>query len=1027
MKKAATLLLFLSVMSGALQSQVRENVYFHHLTQQNGLLKDYNWYIYPDSKGLVWISSSNGLARFDGIQVKYFLPNDQNPNALKGINVIGDFIESKSSDIWFAADNYLCQYVRNQDKFLHYQVTDSSGVPASGYYRLLTQDIHGDIWILIDDETIGSPVYKFHTDPVSGSGQFQWVCNLGVSANRCYPIKNKGEITGFFAFGWGEKMSYLKMLLPRTADTKTFQFTIPGSTETGAVLDVLDLNNGLFYVVSDPGLFLINSENPVPELLLKEKGITSIAQAPNGNLFLGTDLGEILEVTTGLNYTIKERFLSQKQATSNSLFITHLHIDANATLWLSYYYNGIAWVNLNKTKYDVVQHNLDSKKQPSSIRSVISDENGQVWGLSHRTLIQFDASGNAISRYSAHHDTFPFQKMLFIAPQTIGLLNHDEIVAFDLKSKRFNQVARRKDNEPGYLDFCSIGPQSILVGMFEGAKIFENKGKKGYEKRNLNIVSDSGAYTDLFCDQQGRLYIYQDLNELIIFEYKSGVLKKIGQPILFKAEITSWAEDNTFVWAATNLGLLQIHKQTNQNRFFTMNDGLPGLNISNLVLDKQQGLWMNINGKLVYYKNGKASTFSKADGASETIATDGSSALDANGALWVPAVDGLIVSRENATKPYSGKAGLYIDAIQINEKIDTTLRCALTGASQPDDIRKIVLPYEKSNLKINFLSMEYGDPENNFLEYQIIGADTSWIRTPNPGYARFLGVREGTYQLRIRAFNADGIPGSDIRTITVVIKPPFERSPLLYLLVVLGAISIVILIFQYLRMQERRMQAMRQQIADDLHDELGSVLTGILMFSDALRMKASIQQDQDAVYKLGRIGQNAQKTLNSFRDIVWSINPKYDRMEQLVFRMRAMISEASDASMINFVFAPQLQGYEQIKLNPQLRHNLFLVFSEAFNNALKYSKADKIEIIFKVIDQKITLEVHDDGVGFDMEAPASGNGLSNLHKRARTLKGVFKMESKTGFGTHLFLQVSLREHDNRINMLWKGQNSTMKS
>jgi signal transduction histidine kinase len=217
----------------------------------------------------------------------------------------------------------------------------------------------------------------------------------------------------------------------------------------------------------------------------------------------------------------------------------------------------------------------------------------------------------------------------------------------------------------------------------------------------------------------------------------------------------------------------------------------------------------------------------------------------------------------------------------------------------------------------------------------------------------------------------------------------------------------VISFFRYQRVQDRKIQAVRQQIADDLHDEVGSVLTGIHMFSESLKRMIHIQ-DREANYMLGRIGTNAQKTLSSFRDIVWAINPNYDRLEQLMYRMRQVVAETSDASNIKCSFDTAIQGQAQTKLNPKIRHNIFLIFKEALNNAVKYSKATKIDIKLEVNDRHLTLEVTDNGQGFDMDAPASGNGLSNLKKRANALNGIFKFNSTVGKGTQLFLQVSLK-------------------
>ena len=1002
MKHTTAVLLLLFTLSGTAQGQLRENMYFHQLTQQKGLLQEYNWFVFTDSKGLVWISSTHGLARFDGIQTKSYLPNARDTNALKGIHVMGDFAESADGNIWFAADNYLCQYVRKKDNFTHFQAHDAQGKPLTGYYRLLTQDSDGNLWVMVDDQHIGSPVYKFHIDPITGKFEFQWVCDMGISANRCYAIKNKGQVAALFAFQYDENIGYLQHILPSPEAAEPIYFKLPNQVKNDTLLDALDLNNGRFYALTDGGLFLIDLKTSSPQCVFTEKNITCITNDANGLLYLGTDYGQVIQINPEQQYKVVQQFQTKQQDTHNGAFISHLYIDPDATLWISYFYTGVAWVNLHKTKFHILK-----QKEDDNVIALLRDGKGQVWGIQGRSLLKFNNTGKISASYLAPNCDYEFEKICMVDQHTIGLLSYGEIYTFDIVHHRFNQVDRFSSEKRGFLDVGVLDRQTLLAGTYSGLFLYTNQGNGKYTNRRLPGFSESRSYTDLYRDQNGRVYIYQEATELLIFDYVQGQLNQLGAPIQFKADITSWAEDANFVWAGTNLGLLQIDKQNQHYRFFTKSDGLPGLSVSNLVIDPADGIWMHVNSRLVYFKDGRVRIYSKADGVSESMFTTGSSTMDARAALWTIAQEGLIVAKSNATVSLKSKAKVFVDAILINEQVDSTLRCVLTGNTNPDDIQKITIPFDKRNLKISFLALDYADPENNYLEYQIVNADTTWIRTSNPGFARFLGVQEGNYTLRIRAYNSDGISSSASKEITIIIQPPFERSPLYYLIWTVIIIGVVVGFFYYQRVQERKIQAIRQQIADDLHDEVGSVLTGIHMFSESLKRMISIQ-DREANYLLGRIGTNAQKTLSSFRDIVWAINPKYDRLEQLVYRMRLVVSETSDASNIKCSFDTSIIGQAQTKLNPKIRHNIFLIFKEALNNAVKYSKATKIDIKLEVNDRNLTLEVMDNGQGFDMEAPPSGNGLSNLKKRALALNGIFKFNSTLGKGTQLFLQISLK-------------------
>ncbi|MBU6343214.1 MAG: ATP-binding protein, partial [Bacteroidetes bacterium] len=102
-----------------------------------------------------------------------------------------------------------------------------------------------------------------------------------------------------------------------------------------------------------------------------------------------------------------------------------------------------------------------------------------------------------------------------------------------------------------------------------------------------------------------------------------------------------------------------------------------------------------------------------------------------------------------------------------------------------------------------------------------------------------------------------------------------------------------------------------------------------------------------------------------------------------------------------------MSGYENATLNPQVRHNVFLIFREALNNAVKYSKSPEVKVRLEFLDSQLTLEVSDSGIGFDPQSVSAGNGLYTLKKRAQMLKGHFTFESAPGKGTHLFLRIKL--------------------
>ena len=76
--------------------------------------------------------------------------------------------------------------------------------------------------------------------------------------------------------------------------------------------------------------------------------------------------------------------------------------------------------------------------------------------------------------------------------------------------------------------------------------------------------------------------------------------------------------------------------------------------------------------------------------------------------------------------------------------------------------------------------------------------------------------------------------------------------------------------------------------------------------------------------------------------------------------------------------------------------NIYRTIQEAINNALKYAKADKIAVNISRINDKINIEITDNGIGFNKETIIMGNGLQNMQKRIAEINGSFNIETENG-------------------------------
>jgi signal transduction histidine kinase len=205
----------------------------------------------------------------------------------------------------------------------------------------------------------------------------------------------------------------------------------------------------------------------------------------------------------------------------------------------------------------------------------------------------------------------------------------------------------------------------------------------------------------------------------------------------------------------------------------------------------------------------------------------------------------------------------------------------------------------------------------------------------------------------------------------------------------------------YRSRQQLKLQMLRNKIARDLHDEVGSTLSSISIFSEMAK-----QQTKEVIPMLDTIGESSRKMLDAMADIVWTINPENDQFEKIILRMRSFAFELLGARKIDFQFIAH-DDVAKMKLPMEVRKNLYLIFKEATNNLVKYAGADKAMFAIKGENNHLIMLIQDNGKGFDTTRSTQGNGLKNMQKRAEEINARLTIASAPGTGTTIQLSVAV--------------------
>ena len=213
-----------------------------------------------------------------------------------------------------------------------------------------------------------------------------------------------------------------------------------------------------------------------------------------------------------------------------------------------------------------------------------------------------------------------------------------------------------------------------------------------------------------------------------------------------------------------------------------------------------------------------------------------------------------------------------------------------------------------------------------------------------------------------------------------------------------------IFFFYSIKSDEREeMNKVREQVAKDLHDDVGSAVSSIAILSELAMKNIKTCPDRSGEY-LQKISNGVQVISSSMEEIIWNIKPDNDHLYDLEVRMRTFLADTLEPCNVTCTLHFD-QNAKGLKLNPQIRRDLYLMYKECINNIAKYALASAVNIEVSQSCDKLKLTVCDNGIGMDMQKVSSGNGLGNLRSRAVENGGQAVISSKPNQGTKVIITI----------------------
>lgn len=989
--------------------------------REDGLSNSVVYDAMQDRYGFVWFGTGYGLDRYDGYRVESFQHSASDAFSISN-NIVRTLYEDVEGRLWVgtaAGLNRLTRIVDDRsgearEGFIRYQTNpeDLSSIPSENIW-VINGDSSGNLWvgssdglIYVEQEVHGAaPAFRLY-----GQGGQDNYPGRGIV--RDLLIDDVGRV---FIASLG---SGLIILDPKTQQflSYTHQQNDPSSISSNFLISLAHdkqqrlwigtYGGGLNLFDATSGTFKAYLRQPDNEHSLGENRVFDIVAGENG-LWLAT-------FGAGLNFLDFEsdkitRYPHVETSRSGPVdnFVRNLMLDRGKILWATTN-NGVSKLDLKPAKFLHYYHDPHQRNSIADNRvlALLKDRHGHIW-VGHNSGLDRIETGKVL-RFDVDHGGDRGRKGFVTALHEtatgeIWFGTHGGGVYRVLSADgRFRQYLPA--NSPGLLHRiirCIYEDRAgnLFIGTLNGVSKWDAETDKFSEAFPHDQLMSRTANC-ILGDEQGYLWVGTEKG-LFHVDVASGkatayVNQRADAATISANEIISLHMDYSgILWVGTDNGLNRLNPFSGEITRLYQRDGLPNNFISAILGDNQGRLWISTMNGFCRYDPFAASgqrfrTYSRYDGLQGIEFVSGACFKDPDsGQMLFGGINGfnsfypqLIV--DNPIVPQVALTGFY--------KFD---RQFLKGRALLEQ-EVVELTHHDRYFAIEFSALDYTVPELNRYAYRLEGFDQKWVFSKDRRLASYTNLDAGEYVFRVRAANHDGVWNRSGDSIRVKILPPFWETWWFRLLFFAAIVGFLTLLYRYRISKLLEIERVRVNIASDLHDDVGSSLTKISLYSDMVGGSADEEMRRTL---LKRIGELSRELIVTMSDIVWSIDARNDNTGNLVDRMRDFAGSVLSASNIDYSF--ETAGLDTEKQLPiEVRQNLYLIFKEAVNNVAKHSNAVVAQIRIEN-HGRFVMRIQDNGAGFNQSGRHDGNGMRNMQMRARKLGGQLSYRNGNGVTVEL--------------------------
>jgi signal transduction histidine kinase/ligand-binding sensor domain-containing protein/DNA-binding response OmpR family regulator len=790
---------------------------FERITTDNGLSSNHTSYIFQDKKGFLWISTQDGINRYDGYRFKHFRHLPGNENSLSDY-AAGYIYEDSKGNFWIATREGLNVFSPNSETFTHYNPQkDSTIFLGSEKIVCTTEDKYGNIWIgtrkglsLYNPKT--KSFTQFQNNPSDKSSlSFDYVTSLLFDSKNNLWV---GTQAGLNKFNY--KTNSFEVFLKNPQDAKSISSNLTTSLFEDSKGNIwVGTNSGLNRLISfDKGKaeFFAYQHNPENKNSFSNNNVSKMAEDSKGHLWIGTLGGGLNIFNPTTNQFISYQNVEEDNTSLSENNISSICIDKFQNVWIGTFASGINKYSPTQNRFILSQPSpfAKSKVVENNVSSILIDDKNNLW-------LGTNSDGIKVYRDNNVSDENSFLFELKADPNSKNSLSNNNVTSimqdnsgiiwigtfgggvnkYDPAQKKL-EVFKYKLEDPKSLgnDFIHTiyedSEGTIWVGTgLSGFNRFEKETNSFKSFRDNPKFPNSSKYlnspevTSILEDSKGYLWVGTSTGGLSRFDKNSESFvhfKHIQEDLnsISSNRINCIYEDSKGrLWIGTFSGGLNLYNEK-ENLFthYLEQDGLASNTVQSITEDEKGNLWITtINGISNFDPDKRIfKNFDESDGLQGKVFNQRSVFRDLKtSSIYFGGEKGLNVYSFNSIKEIKKIPDIVLTDFKVFNK-SVLLKYTAVNDSNKSEIHEIELSYNENVFSFEFASLDFTSPEKNQYRYMLQGFDKDWISSGNRREVTYTNLDPGNYIFKVKGTNSDGYWNEEGLAVNLIINPPFWKT-----------------------------------------------------------------------------------------------------------------------------------------------------------------------------------------------------------------------------------------------------------